>query len=260
MLLKTIFATINNIPNQKIRVMKKVMMMSIAVAAILLSSCGNNAKPGAASDADSLAVVDSVPVLAPETQNTVNALTGELTKVLQGKDNQKVVAALANLQTMYKNLVSSGKLEEAKGYGEAIKKFVNEHADNIKQFTSGNATIASLVQGIQNLPTSAATTAEEAKAAVATDVTKLASPAISKGATAVAAAESAAEAVKNAPENVKNAAEAAASNAKAAAENKVNEEVTKAQTKTNEAVNKAAEKANQKVNEAANKAVKGLGL
>lgn len=63
----------------------------------------------------------------------------------------------------------------------------------------------SLVNGIINLPTSAAATAEDAKAAITSDVVKLASPAIAKGETVVETAKAAAKMVKNAPEAVKNA-------------------------------------------------------
>ena len=102
---------------------------------------------------------------------------------------------------------------------------------------------------MENLPTSATATAEEAKAAVISDIIKLASPAIVKGTTAVEDAQAAAEAVKNAPDE-----------AKAAIENKANEEAAKAKQKANEAVDKAASKANDAVNNAKNKIVKDLGL
>lgn len=245
--------------------MKKIFVMIIAVAAMVLASCGNKTNAGAANDSDSVAMGDSaLTVLTPETQKTIDALTGELSKDVESKDNQKVISSLANLQAIYKNLVESGKLEEAKGYGTAIKQFVSEHADAIKQAAAGNTTIASLIEGIKNLPTTAETTADQAKAAVVSDVTKLASPAIAKGATAVADAQAAAEAVKNAPAAVKNAAENAAntavSNAENAAKDKANSEMSKAKDKANDAINKAANKASDAVNAAKEKAVKGLGL
>lgn len=239
--------------------MKKIVIMALAAVALTFASCGNKTANNA-EGTDS----DSVVALSEDAQATVNNLTAELQKALKDGNSEATIASLANLETIYKNLVDAGKLEEAKSYGSAIKKFINDNAETIKNVASGNTTIASLVNGITNLPTTASTTAEEAKSAVAEDVVNLASPVVQKGATAVATAEAAAEAIKNAPTTVKEAASTAANtaveSAKTAAENKVNEEVTNAQTKANDAVNKAAEKANKKVNDATNKALKGLGL
>lgn len=230
--------------------MRKFLLMFVAVTALMLASCGNKTNAGAAKEADSAAVdTGTAAALAPETQKTFDALTNQLTSDIESKNPSKIVTSLANLQVIFKNLVESGKLEEAKSYGNAIKQFVSEHADAIKSAAAGNATIASLIESVENLPTSAAATAEEAKAAVISDVIKLASPAIVKGTTAVEDAQAAAEAVKNAPDE-----------AKAAIENKANEEASKAKQKANEAVDKAASKANDAVNNAKNKIVKDLGL
>lgn len=239
--------------------MKKIIFMVIAAVAITFASCGNKtATPVETADSDSVAA------LSEESQTTFNNLTAELQKALKANNSEGTIASLATLQTIYKNLVDSGKLDQALSYGTAIKNFINENAETIKNVASGNATIASLVEGIKKLPTTAATTAEEAKNAVAADVVNLASPAVAKGATAIATAEAATEAIKNAPATVKEAAATAANNAvenaKTNVENKVNEKVTEAQTKANDAVNKAAEKANENVNKAKEKALKGLGL
>ena len=189
------------------------------------------------------------------------------------------------MQATYKALVNAGQLDEAKAYGQSIKNFLAENAESIKIVTDGNTTIANLVNGIKNLPTTAETTAEQAKQAVTDDAVNLAAPYIQKAAqtaatveAAKAALQSAPEAAKkiveNVPEAAKEAAKTAATNAvnnaKAAAEKKANEEVTKAQNKANEEVNKAREKAaekvkegqkklNDKVNEAAHNALKNLG-
>ncbi|GEM_PF-148759 len=274
--------------------MKKIFFFAAAIA-LTLASCGNKSQ-GNTAEADSTGtefVEDTTAeaseanaALTEESKATVENLTAELQKAIDNKDSKAAISSLANLQTIYKNLVAQGKLDEAKAYGSAIKSFVNRNAEAIKNVTSGNTTIANLVEGIKNLPTSAETTAEQAKAAIGEDITSLASPVIAKGATAVATAKEAAEAIKNAPAAVKNAAENAAnqavSNAKTAAENKVNSEVNKANEKAANAVNKANEKANKAVNDAkqkaankvneasqkankavndaANKALKGLGL
>lgn len=268
--------------------MKKVIILAAALA-LTFSSCGNKTQ-NAAANADSAAVVaneEGGSELSADDQTTINNLTAELQKAIEAKDAKTTISVLANLQTIYKNLAEEGKLEEAKAYGSAIKKFVNDNAESLKTIASGNSTVESLVNGIINLPTSAAATAEEdAKAAITSDVVKLASPAIAKGETVVETAKAAAEMVKNAPEAVKNAAENAAksavNNAASTAENAAKTAVDDAAAKANaaaaegkkkleekrnadrqkaaEKVNEANKKANEAVNKAADKALKGLGL
>lgn len=244
--------------------MKKILALAIAAVALTLSSCGNKTKTEAPADSTAVEATDSAAALSSETKATVDNITAQLLGDLKSGDKTKVISSLANLETIYKNLVDAGKLDEAKSYGSAIKQFISEHSTEIKNVASGNTTIASLVDGIANLPTTAATTAEEAKSAVATDVANLASPAIAKGATAVATAEEAANLVKNAPSTVKSAAETVANEAveaaKTKAEDKANEAVNKASEKATKSVEKAQKKANDAVNNAANKALKGLGL
>lgn len=267
--------------------MKKNIMLVMAVAAMLFASCGGSKTKSAAEATDSTATADSTEqidttALAPEIKSTLNALTAQATSAIEKKDPKQVTTALADLATTYKTLVNAGKLDEAKTYGAAIKKFVKDNEQTLKSVATNNTTIADLINNIENLPTTAATTADEAKKAVAQDVVNLASPYLQKGAAAAATAEAAAAVLKNAPAAAKAAIDAApatakaaaeqaanqaVNNAKTAAENKVNEEankadeaVTKAQNKAAEKVNKAANKANDAVNKAAGKALKGLGL
>ena len=255
--------------------MKKLFIFAAALA-LTFASCGNKQQSNAANaDSTTVTAADTVIQLSAESQSTVSNLTAELQKALDSKDPKATISTLANLQTIYKNLVEQGKLDDAKAYGSAIKKFVNDNAAAIKNIASGNTTVESLVNGIANLPTSAAATAQQAKAAVQSDVVGLASPVIAKGQTAVADAKAAAEIVKAAPAAVKSAAESAAkntvNNARTAAEQKAAEAVSNADKKGNEAINaekkKAADKvnegkkkANDAVNKAADKALKGLGL
>lgn len=245
--------------------MKKNIMLVMAVAAMLFASCGGSKTKSAAEATDSTATADSTEqidttALAPETKSTLNALTAQATSAIEKKDPKQVTTALADLATTYKTLVNAGKLDEAKTYGAAIKKFVKDNEQTLKSVATSNTTIADLINNIENLPTTAATTADEAKKAVAQDVVNLASPYLQKGAAAAATAEAAAAVLKNAPAAAKAAIDAAPATAKTAAENKVNEEANKAASKANEAVTKAQNKAAEKVNKAAGKALKGLGL
>ena len=266
--------------------MKKVFILAAAIA-LTLASCGNKTQ-GNTADADSTANTENVDsasaenaeseavdeaALTDDSKATITNLGTQLQKAIAAKDSKATITTLANLQTIYKNLVAQGKLDEAKAYGSSIKKLISENAESIKNVAEGNTTILQLIDGVKNLPTSAATTAEQAKAAISSDVTNLASPVIAKGQTALATAKAAEEAIKNAPAAAKTAAEAAAnkavSDAKAAAENKVNSEVQKANEKATAAansakakaeakVNEAKQKANDAVNKAANKAIKDL--
>lgn len=246
--------------------MKKIFVLAIAACALTLSSCGNKTQKAAPADSTNVETTDSAKAnaLSGETKTTVDNITAQLLNDVKSGDKTKVISSLANLETIYKNLVDAGKLDEAKSYGSAIQAFVNEHATEIKNVASGNTTIADLINGIANLPTTAEATADEAKKAVTSDVTSLASPVIAKGATAVATAKEAANLVENAPTTVKNTAQTVANqaveSAKTEAENKANEAVNKASEKAQKSVEKAQKKANDAVNNAANKALKGLGL
>ena len=151
--------------------MKKAFVFAAALA-LTFSSCGNKTQNTAA-NADSAAVVaneEGGAELSEDNKTTIDNLTAELQKAIDAKDAKTTISVLANLQTIYKNLAEEGKLEEAKAYGSAIKKFVNDNAESLKTIASGNSTVESLVNGIINLPTSAAATAEDAKAAITSDV------------------------------------------------------------------------------------------
>lgn len=271
------------------------MMFAVAlVAAFTFASCGNKSQ-SAQPAADSTAVADSAAAAAaasakvsPETSKMLGTLTAQVSQAIGAKNPKALTTALADMAATYKTLVNAGKLDEAKAYGEHVKVFVNKKAASLKSVaaTAGNTTINDLVTSIMNLPTTAETTADEAKAAVTSDVVNLASPYIQKGAEAAATAESAADVLKNAPEVAATAAKTAASNAAATAENTaktavnnaataaksaaeakvnegkaaVNKAATDAQSKAAKKVTDAQKKANDAVNSAANKALKGIGL
>lgn len=269
--------------------MKKLLIMASALA-LTLASCGNK-QANTSANADSAlenveAATNETTTLSEESKTTVEQLTATLQKAISAGDAQSTISTLANLQTIYKNLVEQGKLEEAKAYGTAIKQFMTDNKESLQTLVDGNSTVSSLVSGIANLPTSAETTAEQAKAAITNDVVNLASPAIAKGETAVATAKAAAEMVKNAPAAVKSAAENAAKSAVSNAVSSAEQQATataaktavkavsaaneaKAKTeaaveaekqKTRDKVNEGKQKANDAVNKAADKALKKLGL
>ena len=225
--------------------MKKSHFLTIAFAALAMVSCGNKTD-NTNNTEDSTTVEDSTIVsgVSQELQPTVEALISNFNQNVEKNDANALATTLANMQVVYKNLVDEGKLEEAKTYGQAIQKYVSDHASELQAMAEGNNNIPSLVEGVKNLPVSAEATIEEAKQAVISTVVSKASPEIAKGATILNNAQQAAEAVKNAAEtaaentvnsaidNAKAKVQAKADNAKAKADNaKAAVEQEKATTK-----------------------------
>lgn len=223
--------------NKQSTLMKKSHFLTIAFAALAMVSCGNKTD-NANNTEDSATVEDSTIVsgVPQELQPTVEALISNFNQNVDKNDANALATTLADMQVVYKNLVDEGKLEEAKTYGQAIQKYVSEHASELKAMAEGNNNIPSLVEGVKNLPVSAETTIEEAKQAVISTVVSKASPEIAKGATILNNAQQTAEAVKNAPEAIKDAAETAA-------ENTVNSAIDNAKAKVQAKADNAKAKA-----------------
>ncbi len=130
--------------------MKKVILFA-CVAALGFASCGNsnNATEEAQCPADSV-----ISVLASQ---------------IEAGDAASLESTLESLKATYEQLVEAGDLEGAKAYASAIQQFISEKSEAISSLVSEETTVSSLVETIQNLPTSAETTAEEALSAVKSD-------------------------------------------------------------------------------------------
>ena len=87
-------------------IMKKVMFMAVAAAAISFASCTSNTNKGTASDADSV----KTPVV--ETQEV--DVTKDLSAKLDAKDAAGLQDALNSVNEKIKSLKEEGKLDEAK--------------------------------------------------------------------------------------------------------------------------------------------------
>lgn len=245
--------------------MKKVLFMFAAVAALTFTACGNSSKGGAETDSvsDTTAVTDSsAAAVAPE---DANALTGQLSKLVEAKDANAVAKLLESAKQKAAEMAKNNP-EQAKAYVSALQTWVNNNAAAIKAAVAnaGNTTVANAVS--------------TAVGAVSTinpdDVVKSIAASAESDAQAAgsklleSAKAGAAEAVENS--KVGEAAEKAAETKKAideapqkaadAVNKKVSEAQEKANKKANEAVNKANKKVNDAVNNATNKALKGLGL
>lgn len=214
--------------------MKKSHFLTIAFAALAMVSCGNK-NDNANNTEDSTTIEEDSTIVSgvsQELQPTLEALISNFNQNVDKNDANALATTLADMQVVF----DEGKLEEAKTYGQAIQKYVSEHANELQAMAEGNNNIPSLVEGVKNLPVSAETTIEEAKQAVISTVVYKASPEIAKGASILNNAQQAAEAAKNAPEAIKNAAETAA-------ENTVNSAIGNAKAKVQEKANNAKAKA-----------------
>lgn len=140
--------------------MKKVFLMAMAAVAFIFAGCGNKKTTPSDNQADTTIVMDA------SADATADSLTSELDTQLSQNNTDAIQATLTSLQNKYAELVASGKLDTAKAYAAKIQQFLNDNAEKIKAATANNATIAALVAGIQNLPTTAEATAEQAEEAV----------------------------------------------------------------------------------------------
>jgi len=187
---------------------------------------------GNAVPADSIAS-DSLAIDTAAINGEVAALTGDMQAKLEAKDSKGLTEIVESAKQKIDELVSEGKVEEAKAYASQVKQFIDNNAETIKQVTNGDATISSIVSAISSLPTNAENAVDAAGDAVKADAEN--------------AVQSAKDAAENKANEVKDAAKQTVDNAKAAAKQKANEEVDKAVNKANEEVNKAANKALNKL-------------
>lgn len=212
--------------------MKKVFLMAMAAIAFIFAGCENKKTSPNDNQTDTTIVMDE------SADATADSLTSELDVQLAQNNTDAVQATLTSLQNKYAELVASGKLDTAKAYAAKIQQFLNDNAEIIKAAAANNATIAALVSGIQNLPTTAEATAEQAEEAVKNNAKDM---------------------MKKAEHETNKAIDKAKQEATKATD-KANAQMNEAKDKTGKALDKSAEEANTKVNQARGKIRKGLGL
>lgn len=239
--------------------MKKGLLISIAVAAITLASCGNKTNANANADSTTSDTTAQVTALTDSTSSVVKegnadaapataaALTKELQTKIAAKDTKGITVLLANAQAKIAKLAKEDPAA-AKAYVSQLQQYVSQHASELKTIAGGNATISQAIDEVKSL------NPEKVVSAVASAAANDA-----KG-IATGAAETAKSTAENAVNNKVSEATSAAKAAKKAAEDKATNAVTKAQKKASDAVNKTQKKANDAVNKATDKALKGLGL
>ncbi len=203
--------------------MKKVFMMALAAAAITLSSCGNKTNVPNESE-----IVDSTEVALNEANQAADDAIAQLTQNLEAKDASALQNALEAVKAKVSEFLANNP-EIAKEYLAKVQNFLKENTDKIKAVVGDNAAVASLVDGIANIPSEsveALTGAGDALKALGIDLTEKAGDAV---------------------EGAKDAVEDAAADAKEAVENKANEVVNDAKEKASDAVDKAAADAKKKL-------------
>ncbi|MGN1260197.1 MAG: hypothetical protein ACI4UC_03725, partial [Alloprevotella sp.] len=153
--------------------MKKILVMAFAMAAMMFSACGNK-QAAPVNEADSTAVGTEVETAVEEAQALGETLAGQL----QGMDAEGVKSTIEEVKNKYEELVAAGKTEEANAYASQVQEFINTHAEELQNVTSGNATVVDLIEAVKNLPTNVKNSAAEAASAVKSDVENAANTAV----------------------------------------------------------------------------------
>lgn len=189
-------------------IMKKVLFMAVAAAAISFASCTNSAK-GDANAADSTAT--------PVVENVAEDVTKDLQSKLDAKDANGMQAALATINEKIETLKKEGKLEEAKSLVKQVQDWLTNNAETVKSVVGENEALNKLVDGVKAIPVDA-----------------------------LGAGEEAVEGAKAGIQDAANAAQEKADAAVDAAKQKTNEAVDAAKQKAADKINEAADKAASK--------------
>ncbi|MBQ1773121.1 MAG: hypothetical protein IIZ97_02585 [Prevotella sp.] len=203
--------------------MKKVFMMALAAAAITLSSCGNKTNVPNESE-----IVDSTEVALNEANTAADEVIAQLTQNIEAKDASALQNALEAVKAKVSEFLTKNP-EIAKEYLAKVQNFLKENTDKIKAVVGDNAAVASLVDGIANIPSEsvdALTGAGDALKALGIDLTQQAGDAV---------------------EGAKDAVEGAAADAKESAEKKADELTDEVKKNIGDAVDKASADAKKKL-------------
>ena len=203
--------------------MKKVFMVALAAAAITLSSCGNKTNVPNESE-----IVDSTEVALNEANTAADEVIAQLTQNIDAKDASALQNALEAVKAKVSEFLTKNP-EIAKEYLAKVQNFLKENTDKIKAVVGDNAAVASLVDGIANIPSEsvdALTGAGDALKALGIDLTQQAGDAV---------------------EGAKDAVEGAAADAKESAEKKADELTDEVKKNIGDAVDKASADAKKKL-------------
>ncbi len=201
--------------------MKKTYLMVAIAISMGFAACGGKTGSNVSTEdsltADTTAVVEE----EPQVLNT-------LSEKLQSDDPAGAKQAIEESTKELEKLLADGDTLAAAKYANQVQQFVTDNADKLKSMNIETVTLGSLIQTVNNLPTSAT------------------------------------NAVKSDAHAAKEAAKSTANQAVESAEDKVNQEVEDAQNKAvykiNESAQKASDATNKAIDDAAAKTKKKLGL
>jgi len=127
---------------KKEKVMKKILLAVMAVAAIGFTACGNKAQQGEATDSTAV----EVNVADEEADAAIAALTSNL----ETKDASKFQQALDAVKAKIAELIKTNP-EAAKQYVARVQTFLKENADKVKAVVGENAAVAAAVSAITDV-------------------------------------------------------------------------------------------------------------
>ncbi len=127
---------------KKEKVMKKILLAVMAVAAIGFTACGNKAQQGEATD--------STAVEVNVADEEANAAIAALTSNLETKDASKFQQALDAVKAKIAELIKTNP-EAAKQYVARVQTFLKENADKVKAVVGENAAVAAAVSAITDV-------------------------------------------------------------------------------------------------------------
>ena len=125
--------------------------MLIAVAGMILTSCGGNKdeKKQEASDAQAPSIEEQ----AQQSSEVIDAatLSDDLQKGLEAEDSEGFKGKIESAKAYAQKLLSEGKGEEAKGILEKIQTFLSENADKVTSVVGDNKYVQSAIDWVKNV-------------------------------------------------------------------------------------------------------------
>lgn len=143
-------------------IMKKVMFMAVAAAAISFASCTSNTNKGTASDADS--------VKTPVVETQEGDVTKDLSAKLDAKDAAGLQDALNSVNEKIKSLKEEGKLDEAKAMLKQVQDFLAANSEKVKEVAGNSEALNKIIEGVKAIPSEAVEAGNEATENVKEDV------------------------------------------------------------------------------------------
>ena len=230
--------------------MKKILFMALAAFAITVVSCtGGKTDKGDGVDST---LNDTVSMAEEDATAAAEEVISTLSSNIEAKDASALQATLEVVKARVAEFIATNP-ELAKEYLAKVQTYLKDNAEQINALAGGNEAVATLVQGLTNIPVETVeqlTGATDALKAIGIDTQAAVGDAAAAGAAAV---DGAINDAKGAVNDAKEAAVKGAQDVKDQVTTKANDAVRDAKSQAGAAVDKAATKA-------ANDVKRGLGL